>query len=175
MTDRKEHFDEDLEGRREAGTEVKVPPKLAADLNALFEPPLTVPPEVDRAVMDRASQHFVRRQSIKGGRRRLRWAGTAAAAAAVIIFALVFDFTKQSSPTISQLDHPVARADIDRSGRVDILDALKLARHIESASRAETSLSLRKQGWDINGDGLVNRSDVDLVAYAAVRLDKGVL
>ena len=165
MTERNEHFDEDLE--------LKVPTKLAADLNTLLEPAHPVPPEVDRAVMDRASEHFARRQSAPaaslsqsktaGGRRLLRWAGTAAAAAAVIIFAF------------SQLDHPIAQADIDRSGRVDILDALKLARHIESADRGETSLSLRGQGWDINGDGVVNRNDVDLVAYAAVRLDKGVL
>jgi hypothetical protein len=69
-----------------------------------------------------------------------------------------------------------ARAiDIDRNGRVDILDAFKLARQIESAGRTEANLSLREQGWDMNGDGLVNRNDVDLVASAAVRLDKGVL
>jgi hypothetical protein len=59
-------------------------------------------------------------------------------------------------------------ADIDRNGRVDILDAFKLAKHIESAGSTETK-------WDINGDGLIDRSDVDVVALAAVRLDKGVL
>ncbi|GAI72881.1 unnamed protein product, partial [marine sediment metagenome] len=50
--------------------------------------------------------------------------------------------------------------------------------HIESADRSKTNLSpvsgtgqaLRKQGWDINGDGFVNRNDVDLVASAAVSL-----
>ena len=166
MTEQKEQFDEDLG--------LKVPNKLAADLNAFFKPSRPVPPEVDRAVMDRACRHFVRRKSARDRRRVLRWAGTAAAAA-VIIFAFVLDFTMNSPSNISRLDHPAAQADIDRSGRVDILDALKLARHIESADPAETSLSLRKQGWDINGDGLVDRSDVDLVAYAAVRLDKGVL
>jgi len=59
------------------------------------------------------------------------------------------------------------RADIDRNGRVDIIDAFRLARHIESASPT-------KRKWDINGDGLVNRDDVDKVALAAVRLNKGV-
>ncbi len=59
-------------------------------------------------------------------------------------------------------------ADIDLNGRVDILDAFKLARHIESDARPDAR-------WDINGDGLVNRTDVDNVARAAVRLDKGVL
>jgi hypothetical protein len=51
---------------------------------------------------------------------------------------------------------------------VDILDAFKLARQIESAGPTE-------KNWDINGDGLVDRHDVDMVAFAAVRLDKGVL
>ncbi len=51
---------------------------------------------------------------------------------------------------------------------MDILDAFKLARQIESADSAEIKL-------DVNGDGKVNRDDVDLVASAAVRLDKGVL
>jgi hypothetical protein len=60
---------------------------------------------------------------------------------------------------------------------VDILDAFKLAKSIESTEPIEKE-------WDINGDGLVNSSDVDLVASAAVRLptqktrakvDKGVI
>jgi len=51
---------------------------------------------------------------------------------------------------------------------VDILDAFKLARHVESTDRTEKK-------WDINGDGVVNSDDVDLIALAAVRLDKGVL
>jgi len=50
---------------------------------------------------------------------------------------------------------------------VDILDAFKLARHVESAGAVEAK-------WDFNADGLVNRKDVDAVASAAVRLDKGV-
>jgi hypothetical protein len=60
------------------------------------------------------------------------------------------------------------QADIDRNGRVDILDAFRLARYIKSADRPKTK-------WDINRDGIVNRSDVDSVAFAAVRLHKGVL
>jgi hypothetical protein len=45
---------------------------------------------------------------------------------------------------------------------VDILDAFKLARHIESADADKK--------WDINEDGVVNGKDVDLVASAAVSL-----
>lgn len=181
MSDTTEHFDDEAD--------FEACPKLAEDLNALFGSGLSVPAEVDRAVIDRANRHFVRR-----GRRRpwSRWAASAAAAAAVIIFAVVLETqfsgpSKQESKSDQHFSAPPAErksksdqfasttlaakarlaTDIDENGRVDILDAFKLARHIESA---ET----RQAKWDINGDGQVNRDDVDVIAFAAVRLDKGV-
>lgn len=51
--------------------------------------------------------------------------------------------------------------DVDRSGRVDILDAFAVARSIRHADSAE---------HDLNGDGRVDQSDIDLVARDAVRL-----
>jgi len=184
MTKRKEHFDED--------SDLRIPSKLLADLNSLFEPQIGIPPEVDRAVMDRAYEHFAAKQSVKSklwrGRDGLasrwhlasgkkqgqdalatHWAWRIAAAAAVIIFAFSLDLTKQTGPATDSFSFSKAQAaDIDRNGRVDILDAFKLAKNIESAGPTETK-------WDINGDGLADRSDVDVVAFAAVRLDKGVL
>ncbi|HSV99962.1 MAG TPA: dockerin type I domain-containing protein [Sedimentisphaerales bacterium] len=59
------------------------------------------------------------------------------------------------------------RLDLDGNGRVDILDAFRLAKGIES--RGPTTAE-----WDVNGDGRIDRDDVDDVAFAAVRLDKGV-
>ena len=177
MTDKKEHFDEDLD--------LRISPKLSEDLNTLFKPQFSVPPELDRAIMDQANRRLVQRH----WRHRVFhhisiW--RIAAAAAVIIFAFSLNLTEKPGPTTSQTNLVEAQAvDIDRNGRVDILDAFKLARHIESADRTKTNLSpvsstgqaLREQGWDINGDGLVDRNDVDQVALAAVRLDKhkGVL
>jgi len=161
MTERKEHFGEDLD--------LRIPSKLSADLNALFEPQAGVPSEVDRAVMDRANKHLATLQSGKGRRLRVHWGWRIAAAAAVIIFAFSLDLTKQTGPITDRYSLSKTQAtDIDRNGRVDILDAFKLARHIESAGRTETE-------WDFNGDGLIDRNDVDVVAIAAVRLDKGVL
>lgn len=163
MTGRMEHFDEDLGLRASA--------KLSVDLSALFQPPSTVPPEVDRAVLDQARRHFVAAGFSEGRRRRFRWAAVwkVAAAAAVVIFAFSLDLTKRPGPAMDRSVTANAQTiDIDHNGRVDILDAFKLARHIESAGPA-------KKDWDINGDGLVNRDDVDMVAFAAVRLDKGVL
>ena len=177
MTEKKGHFDEDLD--------LKVSPKFSEDLNTLFKPQFSVPPELDRAIMDQAHQHLIPRH----WRHRIfhhisLW--RVAAAAAVIIFAFSLNLTQKPGPRTSRTVLVKAQAvDIDRNGRVDILDAFKLARHIESVESTDKSLSpvssmgqaLRKQGWDINGDGLVDRNDVDLVALSAVRLDKnkGVL
>ncbi len=160
MTKRKEHFDEDLDFR--------VSSKFSVDLKALFKPQLGVPLEIDRAVMDGAHKHFAALQAGKGKRLRIHWAWRIAAAAAVIIFAFSLDLTKQTGPATDSFSISKTQpVDIDRNGRVDILDAFKLARHIESADRIETE-------WDFNGDGLIDRNDVDVVALAAVRLEKGV-
>ncbi len=155
MTEKKEHFEEDLD--------LRISPKLSKDLNTLFKPQVSVPPEVDRAVIDKSHQHFIP----KHWRHRIfkhisLW--RIAAAAAVVIFAFSLNLTKKPGPTTSRSVLAEAQAvDIDRNGRVDILDAFKLARHIESADRSDKK-------WDINEDGVVNGKDVDLVASAAVSL-----
>jgi hypothetical protein len=81
--------------------------------------------------------------------RTLRWLGAAAAAAACV--ALMGRVV---------LRGPVWPEDIDGNHRVDIVDALKLAHQINSG-----------QGRDLNGDGVVDRRDVDTIAVAVVRLD----
>ncbi|MFB0555697.1 MAG: dockerin type I domain-containing protein [Phycisphaerae bacterium] len=177
MTEKKGHFDEDLD--------LRISPKFSEDLNTLFKPQFSVPSEVDRAIMDQVNRRLVQRHWRHRVFRHVSiW--RIAAAAAVIIFAFSLNLTQKSGPITSRSVLVEAQAvDIDRNGRVDILDAFKLARHIESAESTDKSLSLvsstgqalQKQGWDINGDGLVDRNDVDLVALSAVRLDKnkGVL
>jgi len=154
-------------------SQFSIPDVLTDDLRAVYRPPAPVPPEVDRSVADRARQHFAGREfapaaspwrSRPAARTRIRWAWRIAAAAAVIIFAFSLDLTKRREPSTDSFYAARARAvDIDRNGRVDILDAFKLARQIESAGRTEAN-------FDVNGDGLVNRDDVDLVALAAVSL-----
>lgn len=55
-----------------------------------------------------------------------------------------------------------AAEDIDRDGRIDILDACALAARI---GRGE-----REPGWDLNGDGVVDAQDVERVARTGVRV-----
>ncbi len=155
MTEKKEHFDEDLD--------LRISPKLSEDLNTLFKPQFSVPPELDRAIMDQANRRLVQRHWRHRIFRHINlW--RVAAAAAVIIFAFSLNLTQKPGPSTSRSVLVEAQAvDIDRNGRVDILDAFKLARHIESANRTDKK-------WDINEDGVVNSKDVDLVASAAVSL-----
>jgi hypothetical protein len=141
--------------------------KLKQDLKNIYKPIRTIPHEVDRAVLDRAHQHLTQKHwSYHILRHVSIW--RIAAAAAVIIFAFSLNLTQKPGPTTNQsLLVETGAVDIDGSGRVDILDAFKLARYVESAG-------LTEKKWDVNGDGLINSNDVDLVAFAAVRLDKGV-
>jgi len=168
MSEETRHFDEDLD--------LRVSRKFSEDLNILFKPQFSISPEVDRIVLDKAYQCLPPKH---WGHRILRHINIwrIAAAAAVIIFAFSLNLTQKPGPSTRQSLLVEARAaDIDENGRVDILDAFKLALYVESAERTEKK-------WDINGDGLVNSNDVDLVASAAVRLpaqktqvqvDKGV-
>ncbi|MDT8302557.1 MAG: dockerin type I domain-containing protein [Sedimentisphaerales bacterium] len=160
MNEETKHFDEDLD--------LRVSQKLSEDLNILFKPQFSIPPEVDRAILDKANQFFTQKHWSHHILRHINiW--RIAAAAAVIIFAFSLNLTRDSGPTTSQsLLVKAGDVDIDENGLVDILDAFKLARYVESAERTEKK-------WDINGDGLINSNDVDLVVSAAVRLDKGVL
>jgi hypothetical protein len=159
MDEKPEQFDESLE--------LKISPEFLADLNDLMKPQFSVPFKVDKTVMDKAHKQFAQ---MHWGHRILRHISIwrVAAAAAVIIFAFSLNLTQKPGPITKQSLPVETRAvDIDRNGRVDILDAFKLARYVESAERIEKK-------WDFNGDGLVDSNDVDLVASAAVRLDKGV-
>ncbi len=150
----KEQFDEN--------SDLKVSDRLKSDLKTIFKPGQKVSPEIDKAILHKASQKLVR------PRNRfyiLRWAGPVAAAAAIIICAYVF--VNQKAPVAKLQTSVKSNIDIDSSGRVDILDAFKLAKYIQSENTVNKK-------WDINGDGRVDDDDVQTIAYAAVSLDKGV-
>ncbi|MBN1123820.1 MAG: hypothetical protein JXA82_02355 [Sedimentisphaerales bacterium] len=139
-------------------------PKLGQDLKRLYD--FGSPPEnLDRRVLDRARVFVTQQRRM----RLVRKIGSAAAVAAILIIGFTLTHTEPPhTPTMSVMLASVAQ-DIDRNGRVDIRDALKLARRIETAE------PIRPE-WDLNHDGAVDQADVDAVAYAAVRLkQEGVL
>jgi hypothetical protein len=132
------------------------PPRLSADLISLYAPRVDVPARVDDAVLNRARAALLRNRR---RRQALRWGGVAAAAAAAIAITVVV-LRHDVAPTHTPVAlHPTSHTE----PRVTIIDVLKLARQIERGS-----------GSDVNRDGHIDRSDVDALALAAVKLDETV-
>jgi len=132
----------------------QMPAELVGRLRALAsKTAILVPRSVDEAVISRARQRFA---EVRRRRARFTAAWWTAAAASIALIAVV-GLSLNQRP---QYD----RADIDRNGRVDILDAFALARRVQQGGAT---------GPDMNGDGTVNRTDVDMIAAQAVKLKKG--
>ena len=151
---------------RQTDDQPPLPKRLAGDLTGLFSPPRPVPRDMDDDIL------FAARRHLAEARRTRRWGRIAVAAAAI---ALVFGLQHLMQPPrpLPNIQPPgadqtqiVRRQDIDRSGRVDILDAFALARMIRSGEQTQTR-------WDINGDGRVDQADVDAIANSAVRINGG--
>ena len=156
----------DLHDKMPSESEPQAPSELIDHLRTLHAAQTPVPPAVDEAVLARA-----RRQMLANRPNRvLRWAVPPAVAAAVLMWVVFNPFATPDagvSPLAERGTRQVAdHRDIDGNGRVDILDALALARNIKDNRVAE-------QPWDFNGDGAIDRQDVDTVAQSAVRLNKG--
>jgi len=87
-----------------------------------------------------------------------------AAAAAMIVAGFLFFFAGRSSNPRNPATF--AREDVNHDGRVDILDAFALARQLKQAKVSDLHL-------DLNGDGVVDERDMEIIASEAVKLDKG--
>ena len=140
-------------------------PDLARDLARLGDPRIEVPQSVDDAVLAAARAALSRRH--RDGRTALRWAAWTAAAAGIVLAVWVGGILTQgpAAPQMASMMAPAVAGDLDRSGRVTILDAFSLARQLEADRPAAAG--------DFNGDGLIDRADVDAIAMAAVRLPEG--
>ena len=115
---------------------------------------LLVPPSVDQIVLTHAQERFA---EIRRQRSTVQRAWWISAAAAVFVALAFVTFSLVKAPRYE-------RADIDRSGHVDILDAFALARRIQQGTASD---------FDFNKDGVVDKFDVDMVAARAVSLKKG--
>lgn len=153
MTHRRGHFDENAEPRMPGG--------LAEELGRLYQPTFSVPPEVERRILDDAWRQC---EEVKSQRRIRRWARVGAAAAVLFVGVWLYNAARPPKPVL-QLAGPLAGVrDLDRNGRVDILDALYLAKRLEQKGTPDPA-------WDLTGDGMVTGADVDTLAMTAVRLD----
>jgi hypothetical protein len=130
---------------------------LRTELARMNEPTLAVPAELDEAILEDAKRSFASR--------RRKWTliqriGVGLAAAAVLAIAVRIFLPSANSPQRPQLAQV---ADINHDGKVNILDAFVVARHISRHDPLE-------KAWDINGDGVVDQKDVDLIATLAVHV-----
>jgi hypothetical protein len=137
--------------------QLNIPQGLRDELGRLNPTPAS-DPAVDAAIMWKARSHLDRLQRRWLATRRWSLAGLAAAAAMLALFVVLPSNWRQNGATAW------VREDINHDGRVDILDALALARRIE-AHAANTA-------FDLTGDQVTDRRDVDVVALAVVRLDQ---
>jgi len=169
---------------RESGDE-----KLDALANALrgaYRRRVDVPPEVDEAMRARMHLPFARIR-----RRRLLWLAVPAAAAATLVVAFYLGSATDRStagrapdaparqvslhvpPADAAPPNPVIDAsrpalveDVNGDGRVDIRDALVLARKLRAGGPLEG-------GWDLSGDGVIDRVDVERIARLVVSVPGG--
>jgi hypothetical protein len=152
-----EHRDEDLE--------FDTPKELLDDLSALCGAGVPVPPEVDEAIMAMARQRLAPRKRPRL-MPRWAWAGATAAAAAILLAVWIGGTPERHRKATTDSAQTIEKEDFDGNGRVDILDAFALARHIESGRKAN-------EKWDMNGDGTVDRTDINTIAMAAVSVKRG--
>jgi hypothetical protein len=130
-------------------------------LARLHDPGIAVPSELDDAILSHARRSFQARV--------LRWAivrriGIGLAAAAVLTIGIrVFVPHDHYPAALLQRPQLAQLADVNHDGRVDILDAYSVARHIARHEPLDAA-------WDVNGDGVVDQKDVDIIANLAVHV-----
>jgi hypothetical protein len=132
--------------------------KLAEALAGLYNERVLVPPALDEALYARAQTHLQDAARRRAPRLKQR---LGLAAAALIMLAAVLARLILPSAAPSR----IAREDIDRNGRVDILDAFALARQVERKEKIDAR-------FDFNGDGVIDRKDIDFIGAKAVTLDR---
>ncbi len=131
-----------------------LPTDLSRDLRSAFAA-REVSARVDRAVLDAAAQAGQRRPAW----RRLALLGSGLAAAAAIALAVYLGGPGRGKPT-----GPIAAEDFNADGRIDIVDALALARAQRDGATSTP---------DLTGDGTSDQADIDALAMRIVAVGDG--
>jgi hypothetical protein len=145
-------------------------PRLENALRELGKDRVFVPPDQEKAIIKAINEHFKGKQedTISGGtleenhainarpgiparRKQKYWHKWMPLAASLAIAVIILHFSR-----------PIPdRADINRDGTVNVVDALLLAEQIQAG-----------QGRDINGDGSITEADATEIAARAVDLER---
>jgi len=125
-----------------------------------------IAPTVDEATLRAAQRHLhAPERQAHSWWRLVSWA---TATAVICVLAIVgYQRTRPPLPSNWAGVSVPAQEDLNRDGRVDILDAFALARGLKAGGAAPF------KGVDINGDGVVDEKDAVAIAAHAVQLPKG--
>jgi hypothetical protein len=137
------------------------PPKLIAALRQTQSRRVFVPRTIDESVLRTAREHLVPAQRRSPSAFTL-WCRRLAIATACLLVCAAAYWLIQISQNRPQA---FAREDLNRDGRVDILDAFLLARQLQSGDKPGPTL-------DLNGDGVVDHRDAETIAAQVVKLEK---
>jgi hypothetical protein len=175
----------EMRNEQQKDENLEAPPKLVAALRQLPTESLFVPPTLDEALMKAARQYLGQAERKRPGWFRLiPWTVATAGLAAAVLLSypyvaqfLGFGHAKEAvrrgwenhgdssiQPQPKALAN--AREDLNRDGNVDILDAFVLAKKLQGPPLSDPKL-------DMNGDGVIDRRDVETIAAHAVSLGKG--
>jgi Dockerin type I domain len=131
-----------------------LPPRLHEAL-ARLDAPIDIPPTLDAEILSRAKADYARRLRF---RLAARWVAAGASLAAAVAIVFIVRATLLHPPP------PLAKGDINGNGKVDMLDAYVLAKHLAAGDKIDPK-------WDMNGDGVVDQRDVDWIANHAVQIN----
>jgi hypothetical protein len=136
------------------------PPKFLEAMDGLKREQVFVPAELDERILKQAHEHLRKWvPNSRGASAARQWL---AMATAVTFTGFVVWAVFSPSPKMV-INLP---ADVDRNGRVDIVDAFELARWVEAGDP-------KRLDFDLNHDGSIDQRDVDAVAGVAVQLNEG--
>ncbi|MEW6303512.1 MAG: dockerin type I domain-containing protein [Verrucomicrobiota bacterium] len=145
-------------GDEQPEKDLEAPEPLVVALKELHNQRVFVPPQVDEAILAQAREQLPQTVPERPG-----WVAfapwVALAACGVLLLAITAQQLKSRHEKAAAV---FAREDINRDGTVDVLDALALAKKVESGA-----------GTDVNGDGVVDQRDAAAIAQHAVKLEKG--
>lgn len=161
-----------------------LPVRLVEELRALAQPGPLVPPAVDQAILAQARAHLRPIARTVASERSWSaapgpvaqekapalvrvWFTTALGVAAALALGLGLAFVVRHRDPGSA---SVAREDVDGNGRVDMLDALAVARQLHASPSTDPATVA---AFDVNGDGVVDQRDIEQIAARAVKLTKG--
>lgn len=135
------------------------PDALRDDLREAIAPRRPLSSAVRQRVLARAAARSPQPRSAPRGRpwARRRWLVAGAAAAAAVVLLVISPTLRQSNPL---------PGDVDGDGLVNVRDAYLLARSLEAKRELDA-------GADLDGDGRVDRGDVDRLMEKIVQIEEG--